>query len=620
LKDSAADRGARLMNAELAMARLDYPDCSSLPRSGAEVSDAPASLYDRAPDPVADPIADAVPWDCAGIREIGFTIPERYNASEVLFHNLDAGRGERPAVIGPGGTRSYAELTADAARWGNAFLALGLSRGDRVLLMLDDTPVYPAAFFGAVRAGLVPILINVLTPPDLLRFYLDDSAARAAVVEAEFRDRFAGLGGGCAPLRSLIVVNGESSHDQRGLAIKKAADWVEPFGERLPCADTHRNDMAFWMYSSGSTGRPKGIIHLHHDMPYTHHSYARLVLRLTPDDLCFSVPKIFFSYGFGNSITFPFSVGAASVLMPGRATPAAVFAAIARYRPSVFFGLPTLYTMLVHAPEIGGADFSSLRLAVSAAEILSSEIFGAWKAATGLEIVECLGSTEMLNVYLSNAPDRKKPGAAGMRVPGYEILLKDESGREVADGHEGMMWIRGHSGTPMFWNRPDRSAATIREGGWLCTGDRFIRDCDGFYFFRGRSDDLIKISGQWVNPIEVQRCLGEHPAVRECAVLAVELPDKRMMLKAFVVMSEPVRDVQAAKQALQNYVKQKLIPYKYPRLIQFLPALPKTGTGKIDRQALLTGAVNIRQPRVITSSRSRAAPAAPRLRKSGGRA
>jgi len=609
------------------MARLDYPDCSPLPPSGAEspsaapsqTPDAPSSLHDQATGRAPDRVPDRVPWDCPGAREIGFTIPERYNASEVLFHNLGAGRGERLAVIGPGGARSYAQLAADAARWGNGFLALGHSRGDRVLLMLDDTPVYPAAFFGAVRAGLVPIVINVLTPPDLLRFFLDDSAARTAVVEAEFCNRFEAIGGGRTPLRTLIVVNGESSAKRRGLEIKKAADWLEPFGEHLTCADTHRDDMALWMYTSGSTGRPKGIVHLQHDMPYTHQSYARSVLKLMPDDICFSVPKIFFSYGFGNSITFPFSVGAASLLLPGRATPAAVFAAIARYRPSVFFGLPTLYTILVHAPEIRDADFSSLRLAVSAAEILSSEIFNAWKSATGLEIVECLGSTEMLNVYLSNMPDRKKAGAAGMRVPGYEIMLKDQSGREVTDGHEGMMWIRGHSGTPMFWNRPERTAATIREGGWLCTGDRFVRDGDGFYFFRGRLDDLIKISGQWVNPIEVQRCLSEHPVVRECAVLPVELPDKRMTLKAFVVTNEPVGDAQAVKRALQNHVKQRLVPYKYPRLVQFLPALPKTGTGKIDRQALLTGAVNLRQPRSVASARLREAPSEPGRRKLAGR-
>jgi benzoate-CoA ligase family protein len=359
----------------------------------------------------------------------------------------------------------------------------------------------------------------------------------------------------------------------------------------LACADTHRNDMAFWMYSSGSTGRPKGIVHLQHDMAYTHQSYARAVLKLTPDDVCFSVPKIFFSYGFGNSITFPFSVGAASLLTPGRATPAAVFAAIAQYRPTVFFGLPTLYTMLTHAPEIHAADFSSLRLAVSAAEILSAEIMNEWKAATGLEIIDCLGSTEMLNVYLSNTVERKKAGAAGMRVPGYEIALKDDLGNEVADGCEGLMWIRGHSSTPMFWNRLERTAKTIRDGGWMFTGDRFVRDQDGFYFFRGRKDDLIKVSGQWVNPIEVQRCLLDHPSVRECVVLPVEQPDKRMALKAFVVAVDPLRDDKSATRALQDHVKRKLAPYKYPRLVAFMRELPKTGTGKIDRQALLSGPV-----------------------------
>jgi acetyl-CoA synthetase len=596
-------------------------DCGSSGSMRSRASDGGAQFSDRPglrpPAGAPFPLKDRVPWDSPGAREIGFAIPERYNASAVLFQNLTAGRGERLAVIGPGGTRSYAQLAADAGRWGNAFLALGLSRGDRILFVLDDTPFYPAAFFGAVRAGLVPILINVLTPPDLLRFYLEDSDARTAVVEAEFCDRFETACGGRSPLKTLIVVNGEPSGRLRGVNVKKAQAWLASFSEQLACADTHRNDIAFWMYSSGSTGRPKGIVHLQHDMPFTHQSYARSVLKLTPDDICFSVPKIFFSYGFGNSITFPFSVGATSLLTPGRAKPAAVFAAIARYRPTVFFGLPTLYTLLAHAPEIRDADFSSLRLAVSAAEILSTEIFNAWKAATGLEIVECLGSTEMLNVYLSNTPERKKAGAAGMRVPGYEIVLKDEAGGEVADGCEATMWIRGHSSTPMFWNRPERTAETVRDGGWMHTGDRFIRDRDGFYFFRGRTDDLIKVSGQWVNPIEVQRCLVEHPSVRECAVLAVQLADKRMTLKAFVVMNEPVRDAGAATRMLQDYVKEKLVPYKYPRLVQFLPALPKTGTGKIDRQSLLSGAFNLKRAAPAASAASRNPVSQPSRRRAG---
>ena len=299
------------------------------------------------------------------------------------------------------------------------------------------------------------------------------------------------------------------------------------------------------------------------------------------------MPKIFFAYGFGNSITFPFSAGAATLLLPGQPKPAAVFEAIERFRPSVFFGLPTLYTSLTKADGAAQADFSSLRMALSAAEVLSAEVFNAWKSLTSLEILEGLGSTEALHIYLSNQPDKKKLGAAGLRVPGYEIALKDKDGREVGDNEEGILWVRGDSSTPLYWNRPDKSAETIREAGWIYTGDRFVRDSDGFYFFRGRADDLIKISGQWVYPLEVELCLAEHPEVRECAVFAAELPDRRMTLKAVVVMNSRTFDATEATKMLQDFVKAKLLPYKYPREVKFIDELPKTGTGKIDRQALL---------------------------------
>jgi acyl-coenzyme A synthetase/AMP-(fatty) acid ligase len=257
-------------------------------------------------------------------------------------------------------------MCADAARWGNALLSLGLARGDRVLMFLDDSPVYPVAFFGAVRAGLVPLLINFLTPPDLLRFYLDDSNAKVAIVDACFRRR-CDAAGADSGLETLIVVNGEVGASAAVDAVPADA-WLSMFSDRLPAADTHRDEMAFWMYSSGSTGRPKGIVHLQHDMAYTERSYARSILKLTPDDICFSVPKIFFSYGFGNSITFPYGVGATTLLLPGQPKASAVFAAIAKYRPTVFFGLPTLYTMLTKAPEAAQTDCSSIRLAVSAAD------------------------------------------------------------------------------------------------------------------------------------------------------------------------------------------------------------------------------------------------------------
>ena len=531
-------------------------------------------------------IVDQVPQDSPGAQEIGFSIPEQYNASRILFDNLARGNGARLALTGPGGTRTYAELCAEAAQWGHGFLSLGLKRGDRILLFLDDTPSYPAAFFGAVRAGFVPLLINTLTPPDLLQFYLSDAGAKAAVADAEFASRFDAQACKDTPLQTLIVVGGTAGAHAVPKAIA-AEQWLKGLSRELAEADTTRNDMAFWMYSSGSTGRPKGIVHLQHDMAYSELAFARNVLKLTRDDICFSVPKIFFAYGFGNSITFPFSVGATTLLLPGQPKPAAIFAAIEQFRPTVFFGLPTLYTTLTKAENAATTDFSSLRMALSAAEILSAEVFNGWKALTGLEIIEGLGSTEALHIYLSNHPERKKLGAAGMRVPGYEILLRDKDGRDVADNEEGIMWVRGDSNTPLYWNRPDKTAETIREGGWIYTGDRFVRDADGFHFFRGRADDLVKISGQWVYPLEVELCLADHPDVRECAVFAAELPDRRMTLKAVVVMNKRAADQNDTTKRLQDYVKAKLLPYKYPREVLFIDELPKTGTGKIDRQALL---------------------------------
>jgi benzoate-CoA ligase family protein len=527
---------------------------------------------------------ELVPSDAPCSREIGFSVPDRYNASSILFGNLKQA-ASRFAVTGPAGSRTYAELANDACAFAVGLLSLGLQRGDRVLLFLDDTPAYPAALFGAIRAGLVPLLINTLTPPDLLQFYLADSGAKVAICDAVYVERFdrqACLG---TKLQVLVIADGVGAPlgPVRGLA---AGEWLARSPLPFAAADTRRNEMAFWMYSSGSTGRPKGIVHLQHDMLYTHLSYARHLLKLGESDICFSVPKIFFAYGLGNSITFPFAAGATSVLFPGPPKPAAIFATIARYRPSVFFGLPTLFTALSKAHEASTADLSSLRLCVSAAEILAAEVAHAWKKISGLDIMEGLGSSEVLHIYLSNSAEAKKPGAAGKRVPGYEIALRDSNGRDVGHGEEGILWVRGDSNAPCYWNRPENTAETMRDEGWIYTGDRFTRDAEGFYFFRGRADDLVKISGQWVYPLEVELCLANHAMVRECAVLAVESADRLMALHAFVVLSDAARRSDETTKALQDYVKGQLLPYKYPRIVTYLDELPKTGSGKIDRQLL----------------------------------
>jgi benzoate-CoA ligase family protein len=378
----------------------------------------------------------------------------------------------------------------------------------------------------------------------------------------------------------LVAVNGTAN----AVAIA-SSDFLDSHEGDFPAADTSPDDMAFWMYSSGSTGKPKGIVHLHHDMAYTVSSYSNHILHVQPNDRLFSVPKLYFAYGFGNGITFPFAAGATAVLMPGQPRAEAVLGVIEQYKPTMLFGLPTLYTSICRYAQSGNHDLSSLKCCLSAAEILSEDVFNAWRYLTGLEAIEGLGSTEMLHIYLSNSAQDKRLGSAGKVVPGFEVKLVDPEGQKVEVGTEGAMMVRGHSSAPCYWNRADKTADTMR-GDWVYTGDLFIERDDAFYF-QGRADDLIKVSGQWVWPLEVERCLVEHPNVYECAVLAHDLADKRKTLRAIVKLRDGVDATEQTTKALQDFVKTKLIAYKYPRIVEYVDALPHTGTGKIDRQALL---------------------------------
>jgi benzoate-CoA ligase family protein len=490
--------------------------------------------------------------------QIGFSAPDDYNAARLLWQHEGS---PAPAIHHKGGTLTYADLVAEAARIGN-HLRAHARPGDRVLLLMEDEPAYPAAIMGAMRAGLVPMLINTLSPGDLLAFYLSDSGATLAVASDAFAPALNGL-----PVRVLNAAG-------------------RPWAEAPATLDEHptgRGDIAFWMYSSGSTGRPKGVVHLHRDVPYAAAAYGAQVLKLTADDICFSVPKIFFAYGFGNSVLFPMATGASAVLMAGRPDPQRIFAALRRHQPTVFFGLPTLYTALTHDSGFVSADTGSLRLCLSAAEVLSPEIAAAWTGRTGLPIIEGLGSTEMLHIYLSNSPDRQVPGSAGRVVPGYAVRLVDGDGAPTTG--EGIMQVRGGSMMPGYWNRPDKDAETLRDG-WLHTGDRFTVDTQGFFFFKGRADDLVKVSGQWVWPMEIEHALNDHPDVREACVLAVPLPDGRTTIAAWVALRSGAAGDGAMVKALQTHAKSRLLPHKYPRQVTFLDDLPKTGTGKIDRQAL----------------------------------
>lgn len=537
----------------------------------------PAALSPIVPDPV--------PTDAPGAREIGFHIPERYNASALLFDNLVTGRVDKVAVACGDRTLTYAALCELASRAGNGLAALGLARGGRVACLLADTPEYPAAIFGAMRAGFVPVLLNTLSTPDLVAYFVADSGAECVLVDAQFGALLSHPSLGATRLRHVIVV-GEGPLPDLGLVtVTRWEDWVATQAPELAACHTHRDEMALWMYSSGSTGRPKGVVHLHHDLPYTWESYGRHVLKLREDDVVFSPPKIFFAYGFGNSCTFPFAAGATAVLHPGRPDAESVYGVIERHRPTVLFGLPTLYNALIAHPGSESRDLSSLRLCLSAAEVLSGDVFREWQRRTGLAIVEGLGSTEVLHIYLSNTQDRQVPGASGARVPGYEVRLTDADGQPVPPGESGILWVRGNSQAPCYWRRPDKTADTMR-GDWIWTGDRFRVDADGFHTFEGRADDFVKVSGQWVTPVEVERALAEHPAVRECAVLAVEDANRLMTLAAWVVLGAGRDGDTATTAELQAFVKQRLLPFKYPRRIVYLAELPKTGTGKIDRQRL----------------------------------
>jgi benzoate-CoA ligase family protein len=536
------------------------------------------------PERIPDPVARNTP---ASI-EISFSIPEHYNASELLFANLTAGLAAKTAVFCGERRVSYGELCEMSCRVGNGLRQFGLGRGSRVLLLLHDTPEYVAAIFGAIRAGFVPILVNTMSPPELVAYCLEDSGAEAAIVQGGLAGLLSDPGIAKSRTRHLVTVGpSEADMSDPRFAIHDWDSWIQSQSPVLAAADTHRDEMAFSMYSSGSTGQPKGVVHLQHDAAYTYETYGKRVLGIREDDIVFSAPKIFFAYGFGNSLTFPFAVGASTVLHSGRPDPESVFAAIERYRPTIFFGLPTLFNALTSHPASEKRDLASLRLCISAAESLSSELFNEWRRRYGLPIVEGLGSTEILHIYLSNRIDRQRIGTSGAPVPGYEVRLTDLEGRPVPRGESGVMWVRGDSQAPYYWNHPEKTRETMRDG-WIWTGDRFREDEFGYYTFEGRADDLVKISGQWVYPLEIERCLADHPAVHECAVLAVEDENRLTTLAAYVVLRGNQSGSAATTEQLQKFVKERLLPFKYPRRVEYLESLPKTGTGKIDRQALRT--------------------------------
>jgi benzoate-CoA ligase len=504
-------------------------------------------------------------------------IPRDYNAAhDLIERNLAAGRSNKLAYIDDSGRYTYGELAERVNRVANALTGIGLRMESRIMVALLDTIDFPSVFLGAIKAGIVPVAANTLLTTADYKFMLEDSRARALIVSEALLPHFEPI---LASLPTLehVIVSGPGAHGHAHLTalMKDASDTFAP-------APTSCDDVCFWLYSSGSTGTPKGTVHIHSSLIQTAELYARPVLGIRENDVVFSAAKLFFAYGLGNALTFPMSVGATAVLMAERPTPAAVFKRLKEHRPTIFYGVPTLFGAMLASPELPQRDEIALRVCTSAGEALPADIGRRWTERFGVEILDGIGSTEMLHIFISNRVGDLRYGTTGKPVPGYEIRLVDEHGKPVATGELGELQINGPTSAIHYWNNRARSLATF-VGPWTRAGDKYSVDKDGYYTYGGRSDDMLKVSGMYVSPFEVEAALVTHPAVLEVAVIGVADEQQLIKPKAYVVTKPGVRGDHALAEQLKQHVKDRLAPFKYPRWVEFLPELPKTATGKIQR-------------------------------------
>jgi len=476
--------------------------------------------------------------------------PELFNlASCFVDRHVSEGRGARTAIVYTGRHVSYAEVAVQVNQAGNALRRAGVEPGDRVMIVLPDSPEFVAAYFGAMKIGAVAVPTSTALRPADYAYLAEECSAK-------------------------LVVGGEGIP---GLGSCSA---------HLDAFPTSPQDPAFWLWTSGSTDQPKAAVHRHQDWPVCCEAYARGVLDIRPDDVTFSSAKLFHAYGLGNGLMFPFHVGAATVLNPGKSLAKAILEHAHAYRPTLFFSVPTHFAaMLKETDAINPYDLSCVRLGISAAEPLPAEIVRRWRKRFGFEVLDGIGSTEVLHIYISNQPERARPGSTGVPVPGYQIRITDEQGRDLPAGEVGDLWVRGRSTASQYWNRPRLTADRMRDG-WFFSGDKYRVDVDGYYWYAGRSDDMFRVSGEWVSPIEVEGALVEHPAVLETAVVAQ--PDENDLLKpcAFVTLKQPDSACEALAQELRQFVRQRLPGYKSPSRIVFMEELPKTATGKVQRYKL----------------------------------
>ena len=517
------------------------------------------------------------------------TIPVELNMGELLVdEHVKKGRGERTAIQYLDKTFSYVWLKENANKAANAFEYLGLEIENRFMILLHDSPEFVVSFVAGLRMGAVPVLVNTMLSADDYRFMLDDSRAKILVTNEELCQKVRQIRDQVHYLRHIVLVP-KANEDVSKLCdhsnVHRWDDLLAPAKRTHEVARTYKNDVALWLYSSGTTGKPKGTVHLHHDILTTTDVYAKPILNMDEESKCLSASKLFFAYGLGNGLTFPLRWGGSTILYPDRPTPDAMFRCIEEYRPTHFFGVPTLFAAMLAAKDAAKRDVASVEYVVSAGEALQPAIFERWKQTFNQEILEGIGSTELLHIFISNRRGEARAGSSGKIVPGYEATIRDEQGNEVPDGTVGNLYVKGESMAVLYWGRHKKSAKVML-GEWLATGDMYVRDKDGYYYYQGRSDDMLKVGGIWVSPVEVENAIMELPEVLECAV--VGRPDEQGLVKpkAFVVLQSGQKGTEELTKKIQDHIRQRLAPYKYPRSVEYLPELPKTATGKVQRHKL----------------------------------
>lgn len=505
-------------------------------------------------------------------------IPEQFNIAEHFLDGPAQRHPERVAIAGDPAPMTYGELSALTNRAGNAIRA-ECGPGQRVLIALPDSAEFIAAFLGAVKVGAIAVPVNPLSRGADFAYYAADCGAAVAIVHASILAEFLSAREHGVPERIVVVGDGQDATVRVDFA--RWHEWTQKQSIQLESARTRATDPAFILYTSGSTGGPKGAVHRHQDMLATSETFARGILNITEDDRTLSVSKLFFAYGLGNGMYFPLGAGASTVLNPERPRPDKIIEMVAQHRPTLFFSVPTFYAALLREAENRKVDFSSVRLAVSAGEALAVEIFEQFKKRFGLEILDAIGSTEMLHMFISNVPGKIRPGSCGFPLPGYDAKIVDDAAAPVADGSIGNLWVRGPSAFSEYWNKPEKTQAA-RNGDWVLTGDKFYRDADGYYFYCGRADDMMKVSGLWVSPAEVENALLSHPAVAEAAAVGREAGGLTRLV-AHVVLKDGTAPAPSLESDLRAHVRSHLVAYKCPQEFVFVEELPKTATGKIQR-------------------------------------